>query len=146
MWVNLSSIAVDCNCQRNSCTSTCSDICLECAVRPQTITYLIPTTPTAPSSASPLQAASGDNNFGDAMALNGIALAKSDPWSTLTSSNNIAPLDQYGGHSTLQYTYHCAPKPAPHHPHSRPLTPLVPLHKYVQMVGTFVLIVCDLIF
>jgi hypothetical protein len=50
--------------------------------------------------------ATDDNNFGDGVALNGVPLAKSDPFDKLTSQNNIAPLDPNGGHSTLQMTYH----------------------------------------
>jgi len=47
-----------------------------------------------------------DNNYGDGLALNGVALAKNDPFEELSGQNNIAPLDENGGHSTLQFTYH----------------------------------------
>ena len=45
-------------------------------------------------------------DFGDGLALNGVPLAKCDPFDKLLSENNIAPLDSYGGHSTLEMTYH----------------------------------------
>jgi hypothetical protein len=49
----------------------------------------------------------GDNNIGDAIALNGIPLARADPLALLAAQNNPAPIDWQGGHATLQYVYHC---------------------------------------
>ena len=101
--VNLGGIAVDCTCQRNSCNGTCNDICLECPVVQQSIQYLIPLNPTLGSAQL---AATGDNNHGQGVALNGILLAPADPYSFLNGGNQIAPLDQYGAHATLQNVYH----------------------------------------
>jgi hypothetical protein len=101
--INYSSIAVNCNCQRNTCDNTCNDICLECPTQPQSNVYLIPITPVFASSSG---AAAGDNNFGDGVALNGVPLTKADPLAFLSAANNPAPLDWYGGHATLQYVYH----------------------------------------
>ena len=101
--VQLGGIAVNCNCQRNSCTSTCGDVCLECPLQASQTPYLIPLVPQAGAATlSP----TGDNNHGQGIALNGVVLAPADPYAFLTSANNIAPLDQYGGHATLQFIYH----------------------------------------
>jgi hypothetical protein len=51
--------------------------------------------------------AQGDNNVGDAVAINGIPLARADPLALLAAQNNPAPIDWQGGHATLQYVYHC---------------------------------------
>ena len=101
--VNLGSIAVDCTCQRNTCNSTCNDVCLECPVAAQSISYLIPLVPTIGSAQ---MTATGDNNHGQGIALNGVLLAPADPYSFLNGANQIAPLDQFGAHATLQNVYH----------------------------------------
>jgi hypothetical protein len=108
--VQLGGIAVNCNCQRNACTSTCGDVCLECPLQASQTPYLIPLVP-QPGAAT--LSAMGDNNHGQGLALNGVVLAPADPFTFLTSANNIAPLDAYGGHATLQFVYHCA---CPHPP------------------------------
>lgn len=101
--VFLGGIAVNCNCQRNQCTSTCGDVCLECPLQASQTQYLIPL---APQAGAATLAPTGDNNHGQGIALNGVILAPADPYAFLTGANNIAPLDQYGGHATLQYVYH----------------------------------------
>jgi hypothetical protein len=108
--VQLGGIAVNCNCQRNACTSTCGDVCLECPLQASQTPYLIPLVP-QPGAAT--LSAMGDNNHGQGLALNGVVLAPADPYTFLTSANNIAPLDAYGGHATLQFVYHCACPPVP---------------------------------
>ena len=57
--VSYSAIAANCNCQRNSCNSTCSDMCLECPALAAGITYYIPVAPTLAATTAD---ASGDNN------------------------------------------------------------------------------------
>lgn len=101
--VDYTSIAANCNCQRSSCTSTCSDLCLECPPLEQNITYHIPL---APAPAAATARACGDNNHGDGIALNSVPLAPADPLAMLSGANNPAPLDWFGGHATLQYVYH----------------------------------------
>ena len=101
--VFLSGIAVNCNCQRNSCNSSCNDVCLECPLAASSTTFVVPLSPQAgAASLSP----TGDNNHGQGLALNGVPLAPADPYAFLTGANNIAPLDRFGGHATLQYVYH----------------------------------------
>jgi len=101
--VNLPGIAVDCTCQRNSCNGTCNSVCLECAVAATAIQYLIPLVPTLGTSQF---AATGDNNHGQGHALNGVLFGPADPYYFLTNANQIAPLDEYGAHATLQNVYH----------------------------------------
>ena len=100
-----SSSIVSCLCQRFHCDTTCNDVCLECAPSKQSRTYLIPLDPVVETVGDELVAMDGAD-FGDGLALNGVPLAKSDPFDELMGQNNIAPLDPYGGHSTLQLTYH----------------------------------------
>jgi YHYH protein len=103
-----SSTISSCMCQRYDCDGTCDDMCMECTPIAHERTYIIPLTPVVESedSSAVLLGAHDDNNFGDGLALNGVPLAKADPYSELMDQNNIAPLDPNGGHSTLQLTYH----------------------------------------
>ena len=127
-----SALISSCMCQRYDCDGTCSDMCMECTPIAHERTYIIPLSPVVESadryapvvattsrstqlplftplpldSSALLLGAHDDNNFGDGLALNGVPLAKADPYSELTDQNNIAPLDPNGGHSTLQLTYH----------------------------------------
>jgi hypothetical protein len=79
------SIAVNCNCQRNSCGSTCNDICLECPAQAVANVYLIPLAPSSHATATSV--ANGDNNFGDGIALNGVPLTRADPLTFLAGAS-----------------------------------------------------------
>ena len=158
-------MSTSCLCQRYDCDLTCSDLCLACEPEEKQRTYLIPLEPRSrPDDGNQVEKCDSDNNYGDGLALNGVALAKNDPFEELGgqvrrtgcrrrlsgpylghyigpykaafprlahlypssplwcgrplltphpmnhhSQNNIAPLDENGGHSTLQFTYHVRP-------------------------------------
>jgi len=104
-------MTTSCECQRLFCDSTCTDLCLECTPEPQLRSYLIPLSPVLLDDEDEYMAAKADNNYGVALALNGVPLAKGDPYNELKAENNVAPFDTFGGHSTLQYTYHVRPPP-----------------------------------
>jgi hypothetical protein len=67
----------NCNCQRNACNSTCSDMCLECPLASPGTVYHIPLVPAPAAATTP---ADGDNNHGDGIALNGVPLAHAGGW------------------------------------------------------------------
>ena len=64
--------------------------CLECTAKSTSNTYLIPI---APKKAATKGSASGDFNYGSAIALNGVPLAGPDPAAKLTAQKNPAPLE-----------------------------------------------------
>jgi len=141
------SMSTSCLCQRYECDMTCNDLCLSCEPEEKTRSYIIPLVPRERPDGDAMKCDS-DNNYGDGLALNGVALAKNDPFEELSGQvgskrqqreggserresegvggrpsfvrsppplspgcyillqNNIAPLDENGGHSTLQFTYH----------------------------------------
>ena len=77
-----------CRCERFHCDTTCSDMCMECTPTAKSLIYLIPLTPVLRDEDDTAVAADGAD-FGDGLALNGVPLAKCDPFDKLLSENNI---------------------------------------------------------
>ena len=103
--VNYKDIAISCKCQaeRRSCDSTCNNVCLQCPAVAQNIHYLIPLNP---SPAGTWRAANSGNSYGDAVAVNGVPLAQSDPLPPQAASNSPQPLDWFGGRASFDFVYH----------------------------------------
>lgn len=93
--VNYAAYATDCTNQNNYSSCSSSDPfclrCLECPPKSSPLSYLIPLIPKLTTATALVTG--GDNNYGDAVAINGIPLTKADPIALLASQNNPAPLD-----------------------------------------------------
>jgi hypothetical protein len=62
---------------------TCNDLCLSCEPEEKTRSYIIPLVPRERPDGDAMKCDS-DNNYGDGLALNGVALAKNDPFEELS--------------------------------------------------------------
>ncbi len=92
-----------CTAPRAACNATCAPLCLQAAPAARAGAYLIPLQPWPASTlavAAPPSAAPGAAVFGDALALNGVPLARVAPpaaEAAQAARNTFEPLDLSGG-------------------------------------------------